>query len=247
MSNPEAQIGGLGPCPTGLASRSLKSWLWQHPRLGPTTLPKSPPFFPNRPLPRLPSASAQGQSLIRPCWHALSWEPGSWSTALPTPRPPAVSPGAPSPTSSHPCNLGSSSGPLLNPTAPALCSCPLESTSASVSPAHVPTSLLFTFLMTHRAQGIRGALAPATASWTMPLLCHGGPRFPHHWGLGPGDTMPPQGGESPFPSNWGFHPLSGAGGEGRRQRRCRSNKRYETEGLLTCISGWRGQGHHNKH
>lgn len=96
-------------------------------------------------------------------------------------------------------------------------------------------------------RGIRGALAPATASWTMPLLCHGGPRFPHHWGLGPGDTMPPQGGESPFPSNWGFHPLSGAGGEGRRQRRCRSNKRYETEGLLTCISGWRGQGHHNKH
>lgn len=123
---------------------------------------------------------------------------------------------------------GSFSGPHLESAFPSFCSWPLTSVSTSQPCAHLSSPPDFSALRLpddargSGPQGIRGVSALTTASWTMPLLCQGGPCFLHRWGLAQGTPSLPQGGESsPFPSNWGFHPLSGAGGGGRRQRRCR--------------------------
>eukprot|EP00069_Balaena_mysticetus_P012844 bmy_07794T0 len=149
---------------------NLKSRLWQHHGLGPTTLPKSPSSFPDRSVPACLLASAQGQSLIRPCGAAPL--PGAWFLEH-SPVPPPARPVFPAPPSpAHPVTpvtRGSFPGPHLNSIFPGLCSWPQKSTSASVSRAHAfqavsshrpLTSLLFTFLMTHGAQGYRASEGP---------------------------------------------------------------------------------------
>lgn len=148
---------------------NLKSRLRQHHGLGPTTLPKSPSSFPDRPVPACPLASAQGQSLIRPCGAAPL--PGAWFLEhSPVPPHPPVFPGPPSPAHPvTPVTRGCFPGPHLNSIFPGLCSWPQKSMSASVSRAHAfqavsshrpLTSLLFTFLMAHGAQGYRASEGP---------------------------------------------------------------------------------------
>lgn len=114
-SNPEAQIGGLGPCLAGPASMKLRSWPWL---LAPS--PRPPPLTrPSLPAPwSLLRASPQSDPAAQP----LYWKPGSWSRAL-SPVAPCFSPVCPPPTSSSPVTWGSFSGPHLDPTTPGLCSC----------------------------------------------------------------------------------------------------------------------------
>ena len=233
--NPLQLGGGHVRGPQATQKHKLVVWghaqLGWHPRTwrvgyGSTTASAPLPSQGPRPFPC--QASAQGQPLIRPC--SVAPLPGAWflehnPVQLTHPRCPwRTLP--PHPVA--PITQGSFSGPHLESTFPSLCSWPLTSVSTSQPRTHLSSPPDFSALHLpddpwgSGLQGIRGASAPATASWTMPLLCQGGPCFLHHWGLAQGTPSLPQGGKSsPFPSNWGFHPLSGAGGGGRRQRRCR--------------------------
>lgn len=103
-SNPEAHIGGLGPCTAGLASMKLKSHLGSISALAP--LPTQSPHPP--PLTGPPAcllASAWVQSLIRPCSVAPLLRAWFLEHRLVPPYP-SLFPGVPSPalTSSSPYN-----------------------------------------------------------------------------------------------------------------------------------------------
>ena len=160
---------------------------------GSTTASAALPSQGPRPFPC--QASAQGQPLIRPC--SVAPLPGAWflehnPVPLTHPRFPwRTLP--PHPVA--PITQGSFSGPHLESTFPSLCSWPLTSVSTSQPRTHLSSPPDFSALHLpddpwgSGLQGIRGASAPATASWTMPLLCQGGPCFLHHWGLAQGTPL----------------------------------------------------------
>jgi hypothetical protein len=236
-SNPEAQTGSLGLCPAGLASLKLKSWLWEH-----QAWPHHCPKFPSS----SPAGSLSHGPLASPWSDPVAWvhpmEPGSPSTALSSS--PALfslmltaplhiqlpqDPGFPLRVPAHPLVSASAS---QCPCLPLLATC----TYPGLSPPLPQASLLFTILMIHRMQGHRtsegpgpghGLLDDALALPWRPLLLPS---------MEPGQGTPSLPREnSPFPSNWGFHPFSGAGRGGRRQRRCRLNKTMKRKDFLRAF------------
>lgn len=176
LEQPRSTNWWFGAMPSWAGFQEIEELAVTTPQPGPTTAP-SPHPPPLTTPPCLPSGLCSGPVPDQTVAQPLYWEPGSWSTAL-SPLAPCFSLVYPPLTSSSPMTWRSFLGPCLDPTSSGLCSCPPKVHIRLYQPRTLSprgfvlsllpqTSLLFTFLMTHGAQGHRASEGPRP--WPQPL------------------------------------------------------------------------------